>query len=117
MRKGKKGRLGSGSGTGKGAIPELYMLAVFGVVGQMSSAPNYATIAAAYVKGLTEGRVDPAAVIAWADDLLCNDPDTQDWMIEISTAKADDRVGVVQQLNTVKGDVDEAVVAELVAQQ
>ena len=93
------------------------MSPVFGVAGRMSSEPNYATIAAAYVKGLTEGRVDPAAVIAWADDLLCNDPDTQDWMVEISTANADDRVGVVAQLNTVKGDVDEAAVADLVAKQ
>lgn len=83
----------------------------------MSSSPNYRTIAEAYVKGLTEGRVDPATVIAWADDLLCNDPDTQDWMIEISTAKPEDRGAVVQQLNTVKGDVDEAALAELIAQQ
>ncbi len=98
-------------------IPDLYTAGNFDVLRGMSSTPNYATLAAAYVKGLTEGRVDPAEVIAWADDLLCNDPDTQDWMIEISTAKADDRVGVVQQLNTVKGDVDEAALAELVAQQ
>ena len=81
----------------------------------MSSTPNYRTMAEYYVKGLTGGTIDPAAVIAWADDLLCNDPDTQDWMIEISTANADDRVGVVQQLNTVKGEVDEAALAELIA--
>jgi len=83
----------------------------------MSSTPNYATIAKAYVTGLTEGRIDPAEVITWADELLCNDPDTQDWMIEVSTAGADDRVGVVQQLNTVKGEVDEVALAELVAKQ
>lgn len=83
----------------------------------MSSTPNYRTIAEAYIKGLTEGRIDPPVVIAWADDLLCNDPNTEDWMIEISTANADDRVGVVQQLNTVKGEVDEAALAELLAAQ
>ena len=38
-------------------------------------------------------------------------------MIEVSTANADDRVGVVQQLNTVKGEVDEAALAELLAKQ
>ena len=87
------------------------------LVGLMSSTPNYRTIAEAYIKGLTGGAIDPSEVIAWADDLLCNDPDTQDWMIEISTAKADDRVGVVSQLGSVKGEIDEAALAELVAKQ
>jgi len=83
----------------------------------MSSTPNYRTIAEAYVKGLTEGRVDPAAVIACADEIICNNPDTQDWMIEISTANADDRVGVVTQLKTVKAQIDDAALAEFIAHQ
>lgn len=68
-----------------------------------------------YIKGLTGGFIDPDEVIKWADDLLCNDPDTKDWMIDISTAGADDRMGVVHHLHAVKGDVDEAALAALLA--
>jgi hypothetical protein len=79
----------------------------------MADAPNYRTQAEYYIKALTGGHIDPSEVIAWADDLLCNDPDTQDWMIDISTAGADDRMGVVHHLHAVKGEVDEAALAEL----
>ena len=81
----------------------------------MSTTPNYRTLAEFYIKGLTEGRIDPPEVIAWADELLVNDPDTQDWMIDISTAGADDRMGVVHHLHAVKGEIDQTVLAELLA--
>lgn len=81
----------------------------------MSDTPNYRTLAEFYIKGLTEGRIDPPEVIAWADDLLCNDPNTQDWMIDISTSPAGDRMGVVHHLHAVKGELDEAALAKLLA--
>ena len=81
----------------------------------MSTTPNYRTLAEFYIKGLTEGRIDPPEVIAWADVLLVNDPDTQDWMIDISTAGADDRMGVVHHLHAVKGEIDQTALAELLA--
>ncbi|WP_221032659.1 hypothetical protein [Actomonas aquatica] len=78
---------------------------------------NYRTMAELYIKGLTGGHIDPAEVIAWADDLLCNDPDTQDWMIDLSTAGADDRMGVVHHLHAVKGEVDEAALNAMLSER
>lgn len=81
----------------------------------MSASTDYRTQAEFFIKGLTGGLIDPPEVIAWADDLLCNDPDTQDWMIDISTSGAGDRMGVVHHLHAVKGEIDEAKLAELLA--
>lgn len=81
----------------------------------MSTAPNHRTQAEFFLKGLTEGFIDPPEVIAWADELLVNEAKTEDWMIDISTAGAGDRMGVVHHLHAVKGDLDEAALAALLA--
>jgi len=42
-------------------------------------------------------------------------PTTEDWMLEISSSSADDRMGVLHHLHAVKGEVDEAALAALLA--
>ncbi|MEY4940908.1 MAG: hypothetical protein RIQ93_2643 [Verrucomicrobiota bacterium] len=79
----------------------------------MSSTPNLRTLAEYYIRGLTEGFVTAAEVIAWADEVIVAEDKTQDWMLDISTASPDDRMGVLHHLHAVKGDVDEAALAAL----
>lgn len=69
---------------------------------------NYRTKAEYYIQGITQGFVEAAEVIAWADEVIVAAPKTEDWMIEISTCGTDERMKVLSQLNTIKGDVDQA---------
>lgn len=81
----------------------------------MSSTPSLRTLAEYYIRGLTEGFVTAAEVIAWADEVIVAAAKTEDWMLDISTASPDDRMGVLHHLHAVKGDVDEVALAALLA--
>ncbi len=74
---------------------------------------NYRTKAEYYIQGITQGFVEAAEVIAWADEVIVAAPKTEDWMIEISTCGPDERMKVLSQLNTIKGEVDQAELAAL----
>jgi hypothetical protein len=78
---------------------------------------NYRTKAEYYIRGITQGFVEASEVIAWADEVIVAAPKTEDWMIEISTCGPDERMKVLSQLNTIKGDIDQAALAELLRQQ
>lgn len=68
-----------------------------------------------YIRGLSEGFVDPAEVIAWTDCVVVEAAKTEDWMLEISSAGPEDRMGVLHHLHAVQGTVDEAALATLLA--
>lgn len=70
-----------------------------------------------YIRGLTEGFLTPADVIAWADVVIVEEAKTEDWMLDISTATPEDRMGVLHHLHAVKGDVDETALAALLAEK
>jgi hypothetical protein len=70
-----------------------------------------------FIRGLTEGFVTPPEVIAWADEVIVAAPKTEDWMLDISTANADDRMGILHHLHAVTGDVDEAALKQLLSQK
>ncbi len=70
-----------------------------------------------YIRGITQGFVTAAEVIAWSDEVIVSAPDTEDWMLEISSASADDRMGVLHHLHAVKGEVQEDVLAQLLAKK
>ena len=55
----------------------------------MATTPNLRTQAEYYIRGLTEGFVTAAEVIAWADEVIVAAPKTEDWMLDISTAKVE----------------------------
>lgn len=74
---------------------------------------NYRTKAEFYIQGITKGFVEASEVIAWSDEVIVEAPKTEDWMLEISSCGPDDRMVVLSHLNTVKGDVDQAALAEL----
>lgn len=74
---------------------------------------NYRTKAEYYIQGITNGFVEASEVIAWADEVIVSAPKTEDWMIEISTCGPDDRLVILSHLNTVKGEADQAELAEL----
>jgi hypothetical protein len=79
----------------------------------LSSGMNYRTQAEYYIQGITKGFVEASEVIAWTDEVIVAAPKTEDWMIEISSCGPGDRMAVLSQLNTIKGDVDQAALAEL----
>ncbi len=79
----------------------------------MSNPINLRTQAEYFIKGLTGGFVDPKEVIAWADELLVSEADTEEWVIDISTSDEGDRMGVLHHLHSVKGDIDEATLASM----
>jgi hypothetical protein len=79
----------------------------------MSTIPNNRTMAEYYIRGLTEGFLTAADVIAWADEVIVASAKTEDWMLDISTANADDRMGVLHHLHAVQGEVDQAALAAL----
>lgn len=79
----------------------------------MSQNVNLRTKAEYFIKGLTGGFVDPQEVIAWADEVLVAEENTEDWMIDISTSDSEDRMGVLHHLHSVKGDIDEAALAAM----
>ena len=39
-----------------------------------------------YIRGLTEGFIDAAEVIAWTDGVVVEAAKTEDWMLDISSA-------------------------------
>ena len=83
----------------------------------MESSPNLRTLAEYYIRGLTEGFVSAAQVIAWADEVIVAAPKTEDWMLDISTAGPDDRMGVLHHLHAVQGEVDAAVLQHLLGKK
>lgn len=76
---------------------------------------NYRTKAEYYIQGITKGFIEASEVIAWADEVIVAAPKAEDWMIDISTCGPDDRMIVLGHLNTVKGEVDAAELAALLA--
>jgi len=74
---------------------------------------NYRTKAEYYRQGILKGAIEASEVIAWADEVIVAAPKTEDWMIEISTCGPEDRMVIVSHLNTVKGEIDQAELAEL----
>jgi hypothetical protein len=81
----------------------------------MPSTPNYRTLAEFYIRGITQGFVTAAEIIKWSDEIIVTAPETEDWMVEISSCGPDDRMVILSHLNTIKGEVDEAQLAELLA--
>lgn len=76
---------------------------------------NYRTKAEYYIQGITKGFIEASEVIAWADEVIVAAPKAEDWMIDISTCGPDDRMVVLSHLNTIKGEVDAAELAALLA--
>ena len=74
---------------------------------------NYRTKAEYYIQGITKGFVDASEVITWADEVIVSAPKTEDWMVDISTCGPGDRMAILSHLNTVKGEVDQAELAQL----
>ena len=74
---------------------------------------DYRTKAEYFIRGITGGFIDAPEVIAWSDEIIVSAPKTEDWMVEISSCGADERLKVLGLLNTVKGTVDEAALAEM----
>ena len=74
---------------------------------------NYRTKAEYYIQGITKGFVEASEVIAWADEVIVSAPKTEEWMVDISTCGPGDRMAVLSHLNTIKGDVDQAELAQL----
>lgn len=81
----------------------------------MSSTPNFRTQAEFFIRGITGGFVEAAEVIKWCDEVIVTAPKTEDWMLEISSSSADDRMGVLHHLHAVQGEIDEAALAALLA--
>ena len=79
----------------------------------METSPNHRTMAEYFIRGLTQGTIDPSVIISWADEVIVAAAKTEDWMLDISTSGADDRMGVLHHLHAVKGEVDEAALAKL----
>lgn len=74
---------------------------------------NYRTKAEFYIQGITKGFVEASEVIAWTDEVIVEAPKTEDWMLEISSCGPGDRMVVLSHLNTIKGEVDQAELAQL----
>ncbi len=81
----------------------------------MPAKPNNRTLAEFYIRGLTEGFITAAEVIAWADEVIVASTKTEDWMLDISTVGPEDRMAVLHHLHAVQGTVDEAALAALLA--
>jgi hypothetical protein len=74
---------------------------------------DYRTKAEFFARGITGGFIDAAEVIAWSDEIIVTAEKTEDWMVEISSCGPADRLAILGHLNTVKGTVDEAALAEM----
>ena len=74
---------------------------------------NYRTKAEYFIRGITQGFVEATEVIAWSDEVIVSAAQPEDWMIEISSCGADDRMVVLSHLNTIKGEVDATELATL----
>ena len=70
-----------------------------------------------FIRGLTSGTISAAEIIAWADEVIVAAAKTEDWMLEISTCSTEDRMGVLHHLHAVKGEIDEAALARLLAKK
>lgn len=81
----------------------------------MSTTPNHRTLAEFYIRGITGGFVTAQEVITWSDEIIVTADPTADWMIDLSSASPDDRMGVLHHLHAVKGEIDEAALAALLA--
>jgi hypothetical protein len=81
----------------------------------MEVTPNTRTMAEYFIRGLTEGSIDPSQVITWADEVIVAAPKTEDWMLDISTANPDDRMGILHHLHAVTGEVNEAALNRLLS--
>jgi hypothetical protein len=79
----------------------------------LTSRMDYRTKAEFYIQGITKGFVEASEVIAWSDEVIVDAPKTEDWMLEISSCGPNDRMAVLGHLNTIKGDLDQAGLAEL----
>ena len=76
---------------------------------------NYRTKAEYFIQGITRGFVEASEVIAWSDEVIVSAPKTGDWMVEISSCGPGDRMVVLSHLNSIKGEVDQAELAALLA--
>lgn len=74
---------------------------------------NYRTKAEFYIQGITQGFVEATEVIAWVDEVVVAADKTEDWMLEISSCGPDDRMKILSELNTIKGEVNQAELKEL----
>jgi glycine cleavage system H lipoate-binding protein len=74
---------------------------------------NYRTQAEFFIKGITQGVVEANEVIAWSDEVIVSAPKSEDWMVEISSCTAEDRLKILGLLNTVKGEADATELAAL----
>lgn len=83
----------------------------------MDTPANHRTMAEYFIKGITDGSVTAAEVIAWADEVVVAAAKTEDWMIEISSSSAEDRMGVLHHLHAVQGDLQPDVLAALLAKK
>ncbi len=81
----------------------------------MSTTLHHRTVAEFYIRGITEGFVTAQEVITWSDEIIVTADPTEDWMIDISSASPDDRMGVLHHLHAVKGEIDEVALAALLA--
>ena len=81
----------------------------------MDTTPNNRTMAEYFIKGLTEGFVEAATVIAWADEVIVAAAKTEDWMLDISTSGPEDRMGVLHHLHAVQGEIQPDALAQLLA--
>lgn len=68
-----------------------------------------------YIRGITSGSVTAAEVIAWADEVIVAAPKMEDWMLEISSSNAEDRMGVLHHLHAVQGEIQPEALARLLA--
>ena len=83
----------------------------------MATAPNHRTMAEYFIRGLTQGMIDAAEVIAWADEVVVAAAKTEDWMIEISSSNPDDHTGVLHHLHAVQGEIQPELLAALLARK
>ena len=83
----------------------------------MDTPANHRTMAEYFIKGITDGSVTAAEVIAWADEVVVAAAKTEDWMIEISSSSAEDRMGVLHHLHAVQGDLQPDVLAAMLAKK
>jgi len=83
----------------------------------METPANHRTMAEYYIRGITEGFITAAEVIAWSDEVIVAAAKTEDWMLEISSANAEDRMGVLHHLHAMQGEIQEDVLARLLAKK
>jgi len=83
----------------------------------MDTPPNHRTMAEYFMKGIADGSVGAAEVIAWADEVVVAAAKTEDWMIEISSSSPDDHTDVLHHLHAVQGEIQPELLAALLARK